>query len=161
MLSKCKLSHSFRSQFLKKRIGLGCFVTCLALCFLVILTYNHKRPKQTNPFHNLEYHQKQEFFTNECLSIVEVIRADCQHHLSTGALIQLKCKDHRLFSGFCCYSLVILISTLGLPITHARFTINQSEKDYPATNVVFGCTQNVIKSQMQTMIDTLGFPKMK
>ena len=118
ILSKYELSHSFRNQFLKKRLGLrrpghrfSCFVSCLTLFSLVILTYNVKRHEKTNAFHNLECHQKQEFFTNECLSTIDEIRAESlKQYLSASALIQLKCKNHGLFFRF----LLLLSSDIHL-----------------------------------------------
>ena len=156
ILTKYELKNSFRNQFIKKRLALrkpgrrlGCLMSCLILCLLVILTYNEEGNRKLNPFHTLEHQQKQEFFTNDCLSIIEEIRGEClKQHLSASAILHLKCKNHRRFSGFCCCSLVIFISILGLPITHAHSAINQLGKDYPATNVDFGCIKDVIKSQI-------------
>ena len=76
-------------------------MTGLTLCLLVILTYNENGNRKLNPFHTLEQQQKQEFFTENCLSIIEEIRGEClKQHLLASALIHLKCKNHRLFFRF-------------------------------------------------------------
>ena len=76
-------------------------MSCLILSFLVILTYNEEGNRKLNPFHTLEHQQKQEFVTNDCLSILEEIRGEClKNHLSASTLIRLKCKNHRLFFRF-------------------------------------------------------------
>ena len=85
----------------KPRHWTSCLVPCLKLSLLVIFTYNEESNAKINPFHTLGYQQNQQFFTKDCLSIMEDIRIEClKQHLSVYALVHLRCRNHRLFFRF-------------------------------------------------------------